>query len=137
MIRNQRQYKITKAQAAKFEQALQTFAERSPQTAGVHPRLVQAQREAIASQLESLQDELKEYERLQRTKQPKLKLELVTELPQTLIRARISSGLSQRELAERLGLKEQQIQRYEATNYETASLRRVIEIARALTTKAA
>jgi transcriptional regulator with XRE-family HTH domain len=49
-----------------------------------------------------------------------------------LIRARISAGLSQRELAARLGLKEQQIQRYEATNYETASLRRVLEIAAAL-----
>jgi hypothetical protein len=35
-------------------------------------------------------------------------------------------------LDERLGLKEQQIQRYEAKNYETASLKRVIEIARAL-----
>lgn len=137
MIRNPRQDKITKAQAAKFEQALQTLAERTPQTAGVHPRLVQAQREAVASQLESLQAELKEYERLQCNKPPAIKLELVAELPETLIRARISSGLSQRELAERLGLKEQQIQRYEATNYETASLRRVMEVARALANKAA
>jgi ribosome-binding protein aMBF1 (putative translation factor) len=137
MIRNQRQYKITKAQVAKFEQVLQTFDERPPKSASVHPRLVQAQREAMASQLESLQAELKEYERLQRKKPSSLKLELVAELPETLIRARISAGLSQRELAERLGLKEQQIQRYEATNYETASLRRVMEVARALTSEAA
>lgn len=133
MIRNQRQYKITKAQAAKFEQALKQFDERPAKVAGVHPRLVQAQREAIGSQLESLRAELKEYERLQRNKLPALKLEAVAELPKTLIRARISAGLSQRELAEQLGLKEQQIQRYEATNYNTASLRRVIEIAQAIT----
>jgi hypothetical protein len=35
-------------------------------------------------------------------------------------------------LAERLGLKEQQIQRYEATNYASASLSRVQQVARAL-----
>jgi HTH-type transcriptional regulator / antitoxin HigA len=35
-------------------------------------------------------------------------------------------------LADRLGLKEQQIQRYEATDYASASLARVIEISEAL-----
>ena len=93
-------------------------------------------KEALASQLETLQNEIKEYERLQRTKPAKLKLEQLNDVPRTLIRARISSGLSQRQLAERLGLKEQQIQRYEATNYETASLRRVLEVAAALTAQA-
>ena len=44
-------------------------------------------------------------------------LNVVAELPATLIKARISQGLSQRDLAERLSLKEQQIQRYEATDY--------------------
>lgn len=61
--------------------------------------------------METLQEEIKEYERLQRSKKPRLKLDQVKELPQTLIRARISSGLSQRELAARLGLTEQQIHR--------------------------
>ena len=56
----------------------------------------------------------------------------LNDLPQALIRARIASGLSQRELAMRLGLKEQQIQRYEATKYASASLSRVIEVAQAI-----
>jgi len=132
MIRNQRQYKITKAQAAKFAQELSTFDERPASHPGVHLRLVIAMKDALASQLETLQAEIKEYERLQRSKPAKVKLAQFSELPQILIRARISSGLSQRELAERLGLKEQQIQRYEATNYETASLRRVLEAANVL-----
>ena len=42
---------------------------------------------------------------------------------------RIAAGLSQKELAERLGLKEQQIQRYEATNDASTSLTRVCEFA--------
>lgn len=56
----------------------------------------------------------------------------IERLPQNLIRARIASGLTQRELAARLGVKEQQIQRYEATNYASASLARVLEVARIL-----
>ena len=58
MIHNARQYRITKAQAAKFERALQEFDSRASAHPGVHPRLVRAQREALQSQLESLQQEL-------------------------------------------------------------------------------
>jgi HTH-type transcriptional regulator/antitoxin HipB len=53
-------------------------------------------------------------------------------VPQDLIRARIASGLSQKELAKRLGMPEQQIQRYEAKEYESVSLARIAEIAKAL-----
>ena len=53
-------------------------------------------------------------------------------LPEALIRARIAAGLSQKELAGRLGLKEQQIQRYEARRYAGASLDRIQAVADAL-----
>ena len=45
-------------------------------------------------------------------------LNVIAELPPLLIKARIAQGLN---LAERLNLKEQQIQRYEATAYALAS----------------
>jgi ribosome-binding protein aMBF1 (putative translation factor) len=137
MIRNARQYRITKAQAEKFERALNEFDMDPAKHPRVHPRLIKAQRDAIASQLETLRQELAEYEKLKKSKRRQVDLALVADLPQALVRARIAAGLSQRELAERLGLKEQQIQRYEATRYESASLKRVIEVARALTDKAA
>ena len=54
------------------------------------------------------------------------------ELPAALIKARIAAGLSQKDLAERLGLKEQQVQKYEATDYTSASLERVRAVIRAL-----
>ena len=50
---------------------------------------------------------------------------------------RIAAGISPRERAARLGLKEQQIQRYEATQYASASLSRVIEVAQAITSSPA
>lgn len=137
MIRNERQYRITKAQAEKFRRAMTEFDERPVAQSGVHPKLVKAQREAIVSQLETLEQEIEEYERLQKSRRRQLDLDLVSDLPEALIRARIAAGLSQRELALRLGLKEQQIQRYESTRYKSASLERVIEVARALMAQAA
>jgi ribosome-binding protein aMBF1 (putative translation factor) len=137
LIGNARQYRIAKAQAEKFRLALEAFADRPSAHPGVHPKLVKAQREAIASQLASLQQELEEYERLRRSRRRQLDLDLLSDLPRALIRARIAAGITQRELAERLGLKEQQIQRYEATSYASVSLKRVLEIARALTGQAA
>jgi DNA-binding XRE family transcriptional regulator len=52
--------------------------------------------------------------------------------PTALIRARIARGLTQRELAERVGLAEQAIQRYEAGDYAGVSFARLVEIADAL-----
>ncbi len=47
----------------------------------------------------------------------------------TLIVARISKGMSQRDLAWRLGIKEQQVQRYEADRYNNTSLKNCERIA--------
>ena len=59
-------------------------------------------------------------------------LNVVSDLSILLIKARIAQGLSQKELAERIGVKEQQVQRYEATDYASASLTRIREVASAL-----
>ncbi|MDZ4077388.1 XRE family transcriptional regulator [Hydrocarboniphaga sp.] len=49
-----------------------------------------------------------------------------------LIVARIARGWSQKELARKLGLKEQAIQRYEAERYRSISLSNLLRVARAL-----
>ena len=54
------------------------------------------------------------------------------QLPTGLIQARIASGLTQRALAQKLRLKEHQIQKYEAECYATASFRRLCQVAQAL-----
>ena len=54
------------------------------------------------------------------------------DLSTLLVRARVARGSSQRQLAAELGIAEQQIQRYEANGYATASLARLCEIAKAL-----
>ncbi|MCY3959441.1 MAG: helix-turn-helix transcriptional regulator [Chloroflexi bacterium] len=75
---------------------------------------------------------MREYESIKADNFEIKDLNVVAELPATLIGARISQGLSQKDLAERLSLKEQQIQRYEATDYASASLRRIKQVVSAL-----
>ncbi len=80
----------------------------------------------------SLDGLLAEYEALRAGQVSVLELDSLADLPEALIRARIAAGLTQKNLAARLGLKEQQVQRYEATRYDGVSLGRVQAVADAL-----
>jgi transcriptional regulator with XRE-family HTH domain/Zn-dependent peptidase ImmA (M78 family) len=131
MITNERQYKITRSEADRFRKAISELA-RAPARADVHPRLLQAEREAMESQLADLQAEIAEYDRLKSADLSVISINSFDELADGLIKARIAGGLSQKALADRLGLKEQQIQRYEAERYASASYQRLREIANAL-----
>ena len=130
MIKNERQYRITKAQIESFREAIEELAQHGAKD--VHPLILKAQSEALRSQLEDLQGETREYESLRAGKHKVLELHSFDELPNALIRARIAKGLTQKELAEKLGLKEQQIQRYEASEYAPASIERIRQVIRAL-----
>lgn len=130
MIKNERQYRITKAQVDRFSDAIKHVEASSD--SGLDPILKRAQVAALQSQLKDLQDEVLAYEALQAGSAQVVEVESFDEIPSALIRARIASGLSQKDLAARLGLKEQQVQRYEATNYSGASFSRLSEVVKAL-----
>ncbi|MDY0279040.1 MAG: helix-turn-helix transcriptional regulator [Salinivirgaceae bacterium] len=132
MIKNNRQYRITRSQSKKFEEALQQLHTKGSK---LHPLLQKAQKEAILSQLEDLRAEMREYEALRSGIVDFSEIENIERLPEAIIKARIASGLTQKNLAEQIGLKEQQIQRYEATDYKTASFGRLLEIANILNLK--
>ena len=131
MIKNERQYKITRAQVVRFSNALESLRQRPDADSALHPLIAKAQEDAISSQLSDLEDELRKYESLKAGEFQWDSLGMVAELPSILIKARIARGLSQKELAERIGLKEQQIQRYEATDYSTANLARIKDLVNA------
>ena len=132
MIKNERQYRITKAQASRFRQTLENIRRRSADTPGLNPRIAQAQEEAVQSQVADLEQELREYQSLRAGGFELEELHAIDGVATALIKARIARGLSHKDLAERLGLKEQQIQRYEATDYVSASLGRIREVANVL-----
>jgi ribosome-binding protein aMBF1 (putative translation factor) len=132
VIKNERQQRITKAHAEKFRATLNELTA-TPRPKGIHPKLWEAQKNGLKSQLEDLDAELREYETLKAGNGPKiLELDSLEGLPKVLIQARISAGLTQEDLAARLGVRSQQIQRYEASDYQTASFARLSEIARLL-----
>ncbi|HLZ07550.1 MAG TPA: helix-turn-helix transcriptional regulator [Chloroflexota bacterium] len=129
MITNDRQYRNTKIAVGEFEGAL----DRLEIVEAARPaELRRVMREAIESQLEELREQVTEYEALRSGKVRVLELDSLQALPDALIRARIASGLTQKKLAAQLGLKEQQIQRYEATHYAGVSLDRIHAVAEAL-----
>ncbi len=128
MISNERQYRITKARLEEFERALNGL-ENAPQQDNAWQAV---QHDAITGQLEDLKNEVREYESLQTRGLGTLEVLSFEDLPRALVQARIASGLTQKQLADKLGLKEQQIQRYEATGYSSASLDRTREVIEAL-----
>ena len=127
MIQNERQYKITKGQIARLEAALEGAQTVEDDT---DPRVFRAMIAGIESQIGELTEELSQYERLKETEC--LRLDSATGLAQILIMARVARGYSQKDLADRLKLTPQQIQRYEATGYRSASLQRVMDVMAAL-----
>jgi ribosome-binding protein aMBF1 (putative translation factor) len=131
VITNERQYRITKSEARKFEQAIAVARGREP-SSDVDPRLHQAMIESLESELAILRDDLERYEALKAGKIKKRRVQSLRELPVLLIEGRIAAGLTQRQLAERLGLPEQQIQRYESTMYSGVGLDRLQDVADAL-----
>ena len=64
MIKNEKQYRITKAQVRRFQNALAKLAGQI-RPSNVSPRLWEAQRHAAQSQMEELQEQVETYERLQ------------------------------------------------------------------------
>ena len=62
MIRNERQYRITKARASDFEKSLEALG--TAPRSDLDPRFVEIQRRAVRSQLEDLLEEIADYEAL-------------------------------------------------------------------------
>ena len=131
MITNERQYRITKGWLKKFEAAAVRHAQSEP-APDVHPRIHQAGTDALRSEAEVLRDQLREYERLRAGRVKQRTLSSLIELPKAIIEARIAANVTQKGLADRLGVAEQQVQRWEANEYAGVSVERMQQIADAL-----
>lgn len=128
MIANEREYRITKAARRRFEDALGKYKP----GAEVDPRMSEIMDDAWQSEIEVLTEQIERYEELRAGRIDRREIESVKDIPTALIEARIASGLTQKNLAERLDLKPQQIQRWEADRYSSTSLDRLWEVADAL-----
>ena len=126
MIINKRQHSVTKAQIKRLEKTLALSKGKRDE---MDKRIFDSMIAGIRSQISELKGQVKEYERMQSAKAISYSLD---SLPNVLIQARVARGLTQEQLAKKIKVDAQQIQRYEKTNYSSVSLERVIDILKAL-----
>jgi DNA-binding XRE family transcriptional regulator len=131
VIANERQYRIAKAELRRFGEALEPQEDYAP-SEGLDPRMGDVMADALAGQAETLREEIQRYEDLRDGRVSQREIEGFLGLLQALVEARIAAGLTQKALAERLGLQEQQVQRWEANLYSGVGAERLQEIADAL-----
>ena len=132
MIYSDKQYGVSSVQLTKLLEALAATKDQ----ASDQPWLKQAEIDALKSQIANIEAEIDEYDLLKSGQVWFSKIYALEELPRVLVQARIASRMSQTDLAAKLNMKPQQVQRYEATDYMGASLARLIEVSGALGVKA-
>ncbi len=132
MIYSDKQYALSKCQLDKLRDALAGSYDKSSEATGDGDWLRGVQADAIKSQIATLEAELSHYNLLKSGEITFTKAHSLESLPSVLVQARIAAGMSQTDLAQRLDMKPQQIQRYEASDYSGASLDRLINICEAL-----
>jgi plasmid maintenance system antidote protein VapI len=84
---------------------------------------------SLSCRIKDLQQEIEEYELLTHTNKTVF---CVDNLDKSITSLRIAAGISTKELAERLEIPEQQIQRFEEQNYLKVEWERIIQIIRVL-----
>jgi HTH-type transcriptional regulator/antitoxin HigA len=128
VIQNEHQYKVTQNKLKDLEQALTELFQLKDT---LHPRKFSSRKNGLQITIDSLKKEIEEYDALKQERTP-IKIASIQELPLALIKARIAMGMTQKELAEKMGVKEQQVQRDEANQYSSAGFQRIAAVAAAL-----
>jgi transcriptional regulator with XRE-family HTH domain len=128
MIKNDKQLRVLKDRLQKFEENIGIIT--GDET--INPYLKEAQLVAFYDDARKASKEIWEYENLKAGNINVLHIPEFRLAYEALIKARIAKGWTQAQLAEKIGVQEQQIQRYEANDYATASLPRLDEVIYAL-----
>lgn len=127
MLKNEKQYKMSKVKLEKWLQTQKQLQEGA--SAGQPDWVIAEQAFGIEQQIKQLQAEISEYELIETGQQSLPDPSLVFDIPNLLIQWRIAYHLTQKDLATKLGLHENQIQKYERENYGGASLDTISKVA--------
>lgn len=129
MIRNESEYKEAVGRLAEEQKRLTAHRARLKE-AGLSDEEIKRVIDPIESFHCQLREEVESYERLKR--QEFEELENLRGLGHLLISLRIAQGISQRELAKRLGVHESQVSRDERNEYFGITLERAVKVLDAL-----
>ncbi|WP_334310765.1 helix-turn-helix transcriptional regulator [Anabaenopsis arnoldii] len=133
MIKNEQQYQNSLAWLQRFEQSIAELDDNEQLKA--EPKRWKLHRDSYQSQVDELKSEITEYERLincDTSKPLKIQVDSLNKLPDALIKVRLAAKITQRELADRLGIAEQRVKEYEDTDYQCASFVEILEVSTAL-----
>lgn len=128
MIVNESHYHTSRKQLALFTQALEDARGVEPRP-GVDPVIHAAMIDGFRGEVQLLRRQIRRYEDVKAGKVTTRKVRRLADLPDALIEARIARNLTHKQLAEQLGMAEQQVQRYEQQRYGKTSLDRLAQIA--------
>ena len=122
MIKSDAQRERTVVQIEGFKQALAKVAGEKP---GKRSAAIRQSYEGMIRQLE---DDLHEYDQLRTGELALPNVERLDQIAPFVAKMRIAKGVSQTELARRLGVSKQVISRYEESDYQTVAISRLQEI---------
>jgi HTH-type transcriptional regulator/antitoxin HigA len=128
MIKNEKQYKITKKKLAVLHQKIAEMNSEGD-------RLSLTRQLVLNSLLDmsgDMETAIAEYDLLKKNKTKILKSRSLYELPSLITEYKIASGLTQKEFSKKIGMKEQQFQRYEAENFQGISFKNLLKILQAI-----
>jgi DNA-binding XRE family transcriptional regulator len=134
MIKNENQYEYSKECAKRFEHSI-VVVEQDEEWNKRDLERWQLDIDVKKSHLIALQEEIAEYEKLSNcdNSQPiKIQVESFNKLPDVLIKARIAAQMSQKELADILGIEEQRIKECEDKDYQCATFCEILDVSAAL-----
>jgi HTH-type transcriptional regulator/antitoxin HigA len=122
MIKSDAQRDRTLAQIEGFRRALAKADQEKP---GKRSTAIRGSYEGMIKQLE---DELHEYDQVKSGELTLPHVERLDQIAPFIAKVRIAKGVSQTELARRLGVSKQVISRYEEIDYQTVAIARLQEI---------
>lgn len=134
MIKSELEYKVSQEWVLKFKKSLAAMEQDEERKKNDFERW-ELNRSALQCHLDKLHEEIDEYEQLtncDKKQKIKIKVENFNKLPDVLIKARIAAKISQKELADILGISEERIKECENKDYQCASFLEVLSVSEAL-----
>jgi DNA-binding Xre family transcriptional regulator len=128
MIKNEKQYKITKKKLADLNEGI-SKKETSSDPLTATDRLILISLKDMQGQLDNA---IAAYNQLKSNMSSLLDERSIDDLPELLIEFKVQSGLTQKEFSHKIGMKEQQLQRYEAENFRSISFKNLLKILHAI-----
>ena len=132
MITNEKQYRTAISAIRSFEDAIANVDIMELIKSGIDPVIARAQITSYELQLKELVEQVRLYDGKRVGLETSFPFSSISELGEHLIGCRVARSWTQKQLADVLGMKEQQIQRYERDRYASISLTRLASVAEAL-----